>query len=154
MLRGYAGPDAVRSAAGFDNGTGMVMSDAHNDDVNHPTATTLHERESAFEAKFAHDEELKFRGLARRDKLFALWTVGGLGLSGPRRDTFIHDILAVQGFPHHDTALLQFAVDALVAARAHAAARDAPAALQRLGQEAMDQLMRGGAKPIDLSAPL
>jgi hypothetical protein len=131
----------------------MVMSGSDNDDVNHPTATTFHERERAFEAKFAYDEELKFRSLARRDKLFALWTVGGLGLSGTRRDAFIHDILAVQGFPHHDKALLQFAVDALVAAGAHAAAHDAPAALQRLGQEAKEQLIHGGAKPINLSAP-
>lgn len=122
------------------------------EDVNHPTATTFHERERAFEAKFAHDEELKFRALARRDKLFALWTVAGLGLSGAPRDALVHDILAVQGFPCHDEALLRFAVDALVAAGARAAARDAPAALRRLGQEAREQLMRGGATPIDVSA--
>ena len=36
---------------------------------------TLHDRERAFEAKFAHDDETRFRLLARRDKLFAFLAV-------------------------------------------------------------------------------
>lgn len=31
------------------------------------------DREKAFENKFAHDAEMKFKILARRDKLFGLW---------------------------------------------------------------------------------
>ena len=115
--------------------------------------TTFDERENAFEKKFAHDEELKFRALARRDKLFALWTVGRLGVTGTRRDTLIHDILAVQGYPRHDEALIRFAVDALTAAGAQEDAHAAPATLARIGREAMEQLLQGGATPIDLSAP-
>ena len=33
----------------------------------------FHEREHAFEAKFARDQEFRFRVTARRDKLFARW---------------------------------------------------------------------------------
>jgi hypothetical protein len=42
-------------------------------------ATMFHERDRAFEAKFAHDEEFRFRVAARRDRLFAQWAAGVLG---------------------------------------------------------------------------
>ena len=44
--------------------------------------TTFDERESAFENKFAHDEQLRFKATARRNKLFGLWAAGQMGLSG------------------------------------------------------------------------
>ncbi len=44
--------------------------------------TTFDEREKAYERKFAHDEELRFRATARRNKLFGLWAAGKLGLTG------------------------------------------------------------------------
>ena len=42
-------------------------------------ATTFDDRENAFENKFAHDQELKFKALARRNKLVGLWAAGLLG---------------------------------------------------------------------------
>ncbi len=39
-------------------------------------------RERAFEAKFAHDEELRFRAIARRNRLTGHWAAQKLGLSG------------------------------------------------------------------------
>jgi len=109
--------------------------------------TTFDERERGFEARFAHEEEFKFLALARRDKLFALWAVGRTGASGAAREQLIHDLLAVQGFPHHDEALLRLAGE-----RLGAAAHDAAGTLQRLGQEAREQLLQGDAKPVDLTA--
>lgn len=44
--------------------------------------TTFDEREQAFERKFAHDESLRFKATARRNKLFGLWAAEKLGLSG------------------------------------------------------------------------
>lgn len=44
--------------------------------------TTFDERESAFENKFAHDEELQFKVNARRNKLLGLWAAGQMGLTG------------------------------------------------------------------------
>ena len=35
--------------------------------------TTFDKREEAFEAKFAHDEELRFLAIARRNKLLGAW---------------------------------------------------------------------------------
>ncbi len=45
--------------------------------------TTMQDREKAFEAKFALDEELKFRALARRNKLLGLWAAGLLKKDDP-----------------------------------------------------------------------
>lgn len=44
--------------------------------------TTFEDRENAFEAKFAHDEELLFKANARRNKLLGLWAAGLLGKTG------------------------------------------------------------------------
>jgi hypothetical protein len=35
--------------------------------------TTFDKREKGFENKFAHDEELRFKATARRNKLLGLW---------------------------------------------------------------------------------
>ncbi len=41
--------------------------------------STLTERQAAFESKFAHDEQLKFRVEMRRNKLVGLWAAALLG---------------------------------------------------------------------------
>lgn len=41
--------------------------------------TGMTDREKAFENKFAHDEEMKFRAMARRNKLLGLWAAEKLG---------------------------------------------------------------------------
>jgi hypothetical protein len=43
--------------------------------------TTFDKREEGFEKKFAHDEELRFKANARRNKLLGLWAAEKLGLS-------------------------------------------------------------------------
>mgnify|MGYP001544649812 FL=1 len=40
------------------------------------------DREKAFENKWAHDEQLRFKVMARRAKLVGLWAAGEMGLSG------------------------------------------------------------------------
>lgn len=43
----------------------------------------MQDREKAFEAKFALDEELRFKAEARRNKLLGLWAAELLGKSDP-----------------------------------------------------------------------
>ena len=45
--------------------------------------TNMQDREKAFEAKFALDEELRFKAEARRNKLLGLWAAELLGKSDP-----------------------------------------------------------------------
>ncbi|MDX1780236.1 MAG: DUF1476 domain-containing protein [Thalassovita sp.] len=44
--------------------------------------TTFDDRESAFEAKFAHDEEMIFKAEARANKLLGMWSAEQQGISG------------------------------------------------------------------------
>ncbi|MCA1369850.1 DUF1476 domain-containing protein [Ensifer aridi] len=46
--------------------------------------TTMQDREKAFEAKFALDEELRFKALARRNKMLGLWAAGLLKKADPQ----------------------------------------------------------------------
>jgi hypothetical protein len=56
--------------------------------------TTFDKREEGFEKKFAHDEELRFKATARRNKLLGLWAAEKLGLSGPAADSYAKEIVA------------------------------------------------------------
>jgi len=50
-------------------------------------------REEAFEQQFAHDEELRFKATARRNKLIGLWAAEKLGLQGATAETYAKSIV-------------------------------------------------------------
>ena len=49
---------------------------------------TMDDRKDAFEKKFAHDEELKFKATARRNKLLGLWAAEKLGKTGEDAEAY------------------------------------------------------------------
>ncbi len=51
--------------------------------------TTFDDREKAFENKFAHDADLKFKAEQRRNKMLAEWVGAKLGMSGTALDDYI-----------------------------------------------------------------
>lgn len=55
--------------------------------------TTFDDRETAFENKFAHDEEMKFRAEARCNKLLGLWAAELLGKSGSAADDYAKEVV-------------------------------------------------------------
>lgn len=55
--------------------------------------TTFDKREEGFEKKFAHDEELRFKAMARRNKLLGLWAAEMLGKSGPDADAYAKEVV-------------------------------------------------------------
>lgn len=55
--------------------------------------TTFDKREEAFENMFAHDEELRFRAVARRNKLLGLWAAEKMGLSGERATDYARSVV-------------------------------------------------------------
>ena len=55
--------------------------------------TTFNDRKDAFESKFAHDEELRFKAMARRNKLFGLWAAGQLGQTGAEADAYAKSVV-------------------------------------------------------------
>ncbi|MEM0898340.1 MAG: DUF1476 domain-containing protein [Pseudomonadota bacterium] len=50
-------------------------------------------REDAFENKFAHDAELKFKAEARRNKLLGLWAAEKLGKSGDDAEAYAKEVI-------------------------------------------------------------
>lgn len=51
------------------------------------------DREKGFENKFAHDEELRFRAFARRNKLIGLWAAGLLGRTGAEAEAYAMEVV-------------------------------------------------------------
>jgi hypothetical protein len=55
--------------------------------------STFDKREEGFERKFAHDEDLRFKAHARRNKLVGLWAAGKLGLTGAAAEAYAKDVV-------------------------------------------------------------
>ena len=55
--------------------------------------TQFDDRERAFETKFAHDEEMKFRVLARRNRLLGEWAARKMGLSQEEMESYAKDVV-------------------------------------------------------------
>ena len=53
-------------------------------------------RREGYESKFAHDEDLKFRATARRDKLLGLWAAEKLGLSGQAAEDYAKEVVKAE----------------------------------------------------------
>ncbi len=56
--------------------------------------TTFDKRKDAFENKFAHDAQLRFKAEARRNKLVGLWAAGLLGKAGADAEAYAKDVIA------------------------------------------------------------
>ena len=55
--------------------------------------TQFDDRERAFEAQFARDEEMQFRVLARRNRLLGHWAAELMGLSEVEAETYAKDVV-------------------------------------------------------------
>ena len=55
--------------------------------------TEFNEREKAFESKFKHDEELRFKATARRNKLLGLWAAEQMGLGEAEASAYATEVI-------------------------------------------------------------
>lgn len=55
---------------------------------------SFEKRKKAAEAKWAHDEELRFKVYARRNKLLGLWAAGQMGLTGAAAEAYAREVIA------------------------------------------------------------
>lgn len=55
--------------------------------------TTFNDRERAFEAKFAADEDLQFRITARRNRLLGHWAAEQMGLTAAETDSYAKSVV-------------------------------------------------------------
>ncbi|RWI23886.1 DUF1476 domain-containing protein [Mesorhizobium sp.] len=55
--------------------------------------SSMRDRQEGFEKKFAMDEDMKFRAMARRNKLLGLWAAEKLGKSGEDADAYAKEVV-------------------------------------------------------------
>ena len=55
--------------------------------------TQFDDRERAFETKYARDEEMQFRIIARRNRLLGHWAARQMGLSEAEADAYAKDVV-------------------------------------------------------------
>lgn len=55
--------------------------------------SSIDDRGDAYEKKFAHDAELKFKAEARRNKLLGLWAAEKLGKSGEDAEAYAKEVI-------------------------------------------------------------
>ncbi len=55
--------------------------------------TTFDDRKDSFEKKFAHDEALRFKAEARRNKLLGQWAAGLMGLEGEKAEDYAKSVV-------------------------------------------------------------
>ena len=55
--------------------------------------TIFDEREQTFERKFKHDQELRFKANARRNKLLGLWAADRMGLAGSAAEAYARTVV-------------------------------------------------------------
>ncbi|WP_223998483.1 DUF1476 domain-containing protein [Aureimonas sp. SA4125] len=55
---------------------------------------SMMDREKDFEARYAHDQELRFRIEARRNRLLGLWAAEKLGKSGEDATLYAKEVVA------------------------------------------------------------
>jgi hypothetical protein len=58
--------------------------------------TTFDKREQAFEAQFVHDEEVRFKSVARSNKLLGKWAAAQLGLTGEAATAYANALVAAE----------------------------------------------------------
>ena len=55
--------------------------------------TQFEDRQRAFEAKFARDEEMQFRIIARRNRLLGEWAARQMGLTDAEAEAYAKDVI-------------------------------------------------------------
>ena len=104
--------------------------------------TTFNEREKAFEKKYEHDQELKFKVNARKNKLLGLWAAGLIGKSGADAEAYAKDVVMADLEVPGDHDVISKLVKDLAAAgkpmEDHTIRRQA----ERMAEEAKAQIMK------------
>lgn len=54
---------------------------------------SMKDREDTFEKKFVHDEDLRFRAAAKRNKMLGLWAAELLGKSGDDAEAYAREVV-------------------------------------------------------------
>jgi hypothetical protein len=105
--------------------------------------TSFDQRKDAFESKFAHDEELRFKATARRNKLLGLWAAEKLGKSGLEADAYAKSVVLADFEEAGDDDVLRKVRADLTAGGATTSDSDIRAAMDQLMAKAIEDIQAG-----------
>ena len=103
--------------------------------------TTFDKREQAFELKFEHDEELRFKARARVNKMLGLWAAGLMGKTGAAAEEYARDIVMADFEKSGDHDVIHTLMHDLEAAGKPTADHTIRRQAERFMAEAMKQVM-------------
>ena len=103
--------------------------------------TTFDDREKAFEAKYEHDQELKFKVTARRNKLLGLWAAGLLGKSGADAEAYAKEVVLADFEKPGDSDVMHKLMTDLAAAGKPMEEHTIRKQSERLADDAKKQIM-------------
>jgi hypothetical protein len=105
--------------------------------------TSFDQRKDAFESKFAHDEELRFKATARRNKLLGLWAAEKLGKTGPDADAYAKSVVMADFEEAGDDDVVRKVVADLASASPALGEADVRKAMDGLMEQAIEQIQKG-----------
>jgi hypothetical protein len=104
--------------------------------------TTFNEREKAFEKKYEHDQDLKFKVTARKNKLLGLWAAGLMGKSGADAEAYAKDVVMADLEKPGDSDVIEKLVKDLAAAGKPMEEHSIRKQAERLAEAAKEQFMK------------
>ena len=106
--------------------------------------TTFDDRERAFENKYAKDEELKFRVIARRNRLLGEWAARLMGLNEAEADSYAKEVIRADFEEAGDEDVVRKLLGDLTAAGANVDEAQIRQALENKLVDARRQIMQAG----------
>jgi hypothetical protein len=103
--------------------------------------TPFDKREEGFEKQFAHDEELRFKAMARRNKMLGIWAAGLLGKSGVDAETYAKEVVLADFEESGDNDVVRKVVKDLAGKADEAQVR---AQMQTFLAQAIEQVKKTG----------
>jgi hypothetical protein len=100
------------------------------------------QRGKEFEARFRHDQELRFKTVARRNRLLGLWAAERLGLLGDAAEAYAQRVVEAQFEPGGDKHVIDKLADDLGAKDPTVTADRVRFELHHFAEQAKQQLMR------------
>jgi hypothetical protein len=102
--------------------------------------TTFDKRGEAFEKRFAHDEELRFKANARRNKLLGLWAAELLGKTGSDAEAYARTVVEADFAHSGDDDVLQKVKADLAAAKVERSDHQIRRTMDELMDKAVEQV--------------
>lgn len=104
--------------------------------------SNMRDRQEGFERKFAMDEEMRFKAMARRNKMLGMWAAEKLGKSGPDAEEYAKEVVRADFQEAGDDDVLRKVRGDLDAAGKSLSDADIRRAMDELLAKAVQQLQQ------------